>query len=328
VNRGHAMGDDRSRAPIPVPALRPRRRIEGISAVLLPFDGAGKPDLASYAGLVERTWAAGLVPAVNMDTGYANLLSRDERAEILGLVNGLSRGRRFVAGVFIEGDDGDPVRLYRRECAAIGCSGGLPILFPCSALKDLPGPSLVDVFRGVAAECDEFLGFELGEMFVSFGRIWDAETFRAILDIPQMKGAKHSSLSRRIEWERLAVRDAVRPDFKVYTGNDLAIDQVMWGSDYLLGLSAFHPEAFAARDRAWESGDGRFHELNDWLQYLGMLAFREPVPAYKHSCAQFLHLRGLVASPEPHPRGGRRPDTDRELLSRIAGKLDALVAGE
>ncbi len=312
-------------APAVVPPLRPRRRIEGISAVLLPFDSAGKTDSAAYAGLVERTWAAGLVPAVNMDTGYANLLSRDERAEILGLVNSLARGRRFVAGAFIEGESGDPVRLYRRECAAIECSGGLPILFPCSALKDLPGPALVDVFRGVAAECTEFLGFELGEMFVSFGRIWDADTFRAILDIPQMTGAKHSSLSRGLEWERLAVRDAARPGFRVYTGNDLAIDQVMWGSDYLLGLSAFHPEAFAARDRAWESGDARFHELNDWLQYLGMLAFRAPVPAYKHTCAQFLRTRGLIASSEPHPRGLRRPDSDLELLAPIARRLDELL---
>lgn len=311
---------------VPVPPLRPRRVVEGISAVLLPFDGSGRPDFAGYAELVERTWAAGLTPAVNMDTGYANLLSREERAEVLGLVNSLSRGRRFVAGAFIEGEEGDPVRLYRRECAVIGCSGGVPILFPCSALKPLPGPALVEVFRGVAAECDEFLGFELGEMFVPFGRIWDDATFRALLELPQMAGAKHSSLSRRLEWERLAVRDAVRPGFRVYTGNDLAIDQVMWGSDYLLGLSAFHPEAFAARDRAWAAGDGRFHELNDWLQHLGMLAFRAPVPAYKHSCAQFLHLRGRIRSPEPHPRGLRRPDSDLALLQPVAQRLDQLVA--
>jgi dihydrodipicolinate synthase/N-acetylneuraminate lyase len=261
-----------------------------------------------------------------MDTGYSNLLTRDERAEILWLVNSLARGRRFVAGAFIEGEDGDPVRLYRRECNAIQCAGGLPILFPCSALKPLSGAQLVDVFRGVAGECDEFLGFELGEMFVPFGRIWDLDTYRALLDLPQLKGAKHSSLSRELEWERLVVRDARRPDFKVYTGNDLAIDLVMWGSDYLLGLSAFHVEAFAARDRLWAAGDARFHELNDWLQYLGMFAFRAPVPAYKHTCAQFLHLRGLIASPEPHPRSARRPDSDVAILEPIACRLDALVA--
>lgn len=307
------------------PPLKPRRRIEGISAVLLPFRPNGAIDFDAYARLVERTWAAGLTPAVNMDTGYTNLLSTAERAEILGLVNSLSRGRRFVAGAFIQGQTGDPIRLYRTEANTIQCAGGIPILFPCSAVKSLTGPQLVEVFRAVAAECEEFLGFELGEMFVPFGRIWDLETFQALLEIPQLKGAKHSSLSRELEWQRLAVRDAQRPEFKVYTGNDLAIDLVMWGSDYLLGLSAFHVEAFAARDRLWEQGDARFHELNDWLQYLGMLAFRAPVPAYKHTCAQFLHARGLIASPEPHPQNARRPETDLPLLSQIATRLDELV---
>ena len=294
--------------------------------MLLPFRGGGQIDWESFARLVELTWAAGLTPAVNMDTGYTNLLTREQRTEILGLVNSLAHGRRFVAGAFIEGEAGDPTWLYRRECNAIGCAGGLPILFPCAALKPLSGPQLVAVFRAVAAECEEFLGFELGEMFVPFGRIWDLETYKALLDIPQLKGAKHSSLSRELEWERLAVRDARRPDYKVYTGNDLAIDLVMWGSDYLLGLSAFHVEAFATRDRLWVAGDARFYELNDWLQYLGMLAFRAPVPAYKHTCAQFLHLRGLIALPEPHPQSLRRPVTDVALLEPVARRLDELVA--
>lgn len=310
-----------------IPNLRPRRPIEGISAVLLPFGPDLRPDLEAYADLVERTWKAGLTPAVNMDTGYTNLLSPAERSDILGLVSSLARGRRFIAGAFIEDQDGDPARLYRITCAAIACAGGTPILFPCSSTQPMSGSALVDVFRSVAAECDEFLGFELGQMFVPFGRIWDLDTFQRLLEIPQLKGAKHSSLSRELEWERLAVRDRERPDFRVYTGNDLAIDMVQWGSDYLLGLSAFHVEAFAARDRLWAAGDSRFHELNDWLQYLGMLAFRPSVPAYKHSCAQFLHLRGLIRTSEPHPHNQRRPDSDLPLLESIAHRLESLVEG-
>ena len=261
-----------------------------------------------------------------MDTGYTNLLTPEERSEVLGLVNSLAQGRRFIAGAFIQGMDGDPVRLYRRECNAIQCAGGTPILFPCDALKPVSGAELVRVHRAVAEECEEFLGFELGEMFVSFGRIWDLETFEALLAIPQLVGAKHSSLSRELEWERVAVRDRVRPGFKVYTGNDLAIDMVAWGSDYLLGLSAFHVEAFAERDRLWVAGDARCTELNDWLQYLGMFAFREPVPAYKHTCAQVLKLRGLIASSSPHPKAPRRPDTDLPILEPIVQRLEELVA--
>lgn len=309
-----------------VPPLRPGRPIDGISAVLLPFHADGRPDRDTWATLVERTWAAGLTPAVNMDTGYANLLTAAERAEFLAEAGRMARGRRFVAGTYVEGLEGDPALLYARGAAAIHAAGGTPILFPCSATGHWDRDRTVGLFHAVGEAVPRFLGFELGTMFVPFGRIWDLDTFRALLDVPQLVGAKHSSLSRDLEWRRLAVRDAVRPEFAVYTGNDLAIDLVQWGSDYLLGLSAFHVEAFAARDRAWAAGDGRFFELNDWLQYLGMMAFRAPVPAYKHTCAQFLKLRGLLPCDAPHPRGARRPESDLPLLADIAAKLEALTA--
>lgn len=309
---------------IAVPPTRPRRPIDGISAVLLPFHPDGRPDRETWASLVERTWSAGLTPAVNMDTGYANLLTSAERAEFLAEAGRLARGRRFVAGTYVEGLEGDPAVLYARGAAAIHAAGGTPILFPCSATQHWDRARTVALFRAVGEAVPQFLGFELGTMFVPFGRIWDLDTFQALLEVPQLVGAKHSSLSRDLEWQRLRVRDAARPGFRVYTGNDLAIDLIQWGSDYLLGLSAFHVEAFAARDRAWASGDGRFYELNDWLQYLGMIAFRAPVPAYKHTCAQFLKLRAVIPCDAPHPRGARRPDSDLPLLADIAAKLGAL----
>jgi dihydrodipicolinate synthase/N-acetylneuraminate lyase len=310
-----------------IPAMRYERRIEGISAVLLPFHSDGRIDYASYIGLVERTWTAGLTPAVNMDTGYVNLLTLEQRREVLGMVREIARGRSFVAGAFIEGRNGDPVRLYIEECDAITAAGGTPILFPCSALGTVPEEAIVSVYRAVGDACEAFLGFELGRMFVPFGRIWELDTFRSLLSIPQLKGAKHSSLSRHLEWERLRVRDETRPDFRVYTGNDLAIDMVQWGSDYLLGLSAFHVEAFALRDRHWADGDPAFYEINDWLQYLGMLAFRSPVPAYKHTCAQFLKLRGVIPNAMPHPEAPRRPESDIAVLESIARRLDELCQG-
>src|SRR5262249_61342539 len=137
----------------------------------------------------------------------------------------------------------------------------------------------------------------------------------------QCIGAKHSSLRRDLEWQRLALRDAVRPDFQVFTGNDLAIDMVMYGSDYLLGLSTFAPDLFARRDAYWAAGDPAFYELNDVLQFLGFLAFRTPVPAYKHSAAMFLHLRGWVGSDATHPRSPTRPASDRVILAEIARHL-------
>jgi hypothetical protein len=121
----------------------------------------------------------------------------------------------------------------------------------------------------------------------------------------------------------LALRDRLRPEFRIYTGNDLAIDMVFYGSDYLLGLSAFHVEAFALRDRLWAAGDARAVGVNDLLQYLGQLAFRAPVPAYKHSAAQFLHARGLIATDRQHPKSPWRPESDVAILADIRDRLDA-----
>src|SRR5690606_9701147 len=48
------------------PPLVRRRRIRGASAVLLPFDRSGRPDLDGLRAHAERTIAAGLTPALNM----------------------------------------------------------------------------------------------------------------------------------------------------------------------------------------------------------------------------------------------------------------------
>jgi hypothetical protein len=100
---------------------------------------------------------------------------------------------------------------------------------------------------------------------------------------------------------------------------------VIYGSDYLLGLSTFAPDLFATRDRLWQSGDSAFYELNDALQYLGNFAFRSPVPAYKHSAAQFLKLRGWLTSDLTHPASPTRPDSDREILREIARRLQRWI---
>ncbi|CAN0371789.1 unnamed protein product, partial [Ectocarpus sp. 4 AP-2014] len=160
-------------------------------------------------------------------------------------------------------------------------------------------------------------------MFAPFGKIYSLEVYRELMGIEACSGAKHSSLSRELEWQRLALRNEVRPDFRVYTGNDLAIDMVIYGSDYLLGLSCFAPDAFARRDAMWAAGDLNWQELNDLLQHLGFLSFRDPVPAYKHAAAMFLQARGWLASSATHPNSPTRGEADRELLTQIAGQLDA-----
>ena len=315
--RGEVTEDD------VVARIRPRREITGMSAILLPHDAAGGVDWDAVAAHVARTVEAGLVPAVNMDTGYVQLLDDETKDRVLDLTAGLTGGD-FVAGAFVADAEGDPFDLdaHLRAAHAVARRGGTPVVFPSHGLNTLDDDGWVDAHRRLGAELDRFLGFELGSMFVPYGRIPGIDAYRALMEIGSCVGAKHSSLSRELEWQRLALRDDHRPDFRVLTGNDLAIDMVMYGSDYLLGLSTFAPDAFARRDRLWADGDARFHELNDLLQYLGHLTFRPPVPAYRHDAAVFLELRGWATSDTTPPGVPRRPDSDRTLLADVLERLE------
>ena len=310
----------------PIPHIEFRRRPEGISAVYLPWKPVGRIDFDSYQRGLERTWACGMIPAINMDTGFANLLKLSERREILRLVSSLASGRAFVAGAFIEDLPGDMISNYQAQVTEIRSLGGTPIVFQCTPLIQQSEDQIVKTYAQIGATVDRFLGFELGKMFAPFGSIYSIDTFRKLMEIPSLVGLKHSSLSRQMEWERLALRDKDRPDFRIYTGNDLAIDMIQWGSDYLLGLSAFYPEAFAKRDEYWQNGDSRFYELNDALQLLGGFAFRPPVPAYKHNAAMVLAIRGIIESDAIPPNAPGRASSDREFLKILVDRIDALMA--
>ena len=112
----------------------------------------------------------------------------------------------------------------------------------------------------------------------------------------------------------------------MFTGNDLAIDMVRYGSDYLLGLSTFAPDLFAERDRRWAAGDEvGFRDLNDLLQELGNLAFREPVPGYRHNAAQFLRLRGWIDSDRVPVDAVRRPDGDLGALADLGRRMGVIA---
>lgn len=305
--------------------LLPQRKIEGISAVLLPFNANGQPDYEQFMTHLSRTVKAGLIPAVNMDTGYVNLISKAQRRQILDLTADLLSGKPYIAGAYIEGEDGEPLSLYAEEMEKIIERGGTPILFQSTALVSLSETELISLHEALATRFSAWLIFELGRQFASFGRIYSLDLLAKLMQIPNIIGLKHSSLSRQQEWERLKLRNRLRASFKIYTGNDLAIDMVMYGSDYLLGLSTFAPDYFALRDRFWEMGDDRFYELNDVLQFLGHFAFRPPVPAYKHSAAQFLKLRGWLSGDEAPPKVPRRPQSDIEILEIILDKLTAFL---
>jgi 4-hydroxy-tetrahydrodipicolinate synthase len=302
--------------------IRPRREVRGIAAALLPFEADGRVAVEAFQQRLRAARDAGLTNAVNMDTGYVNLLGDEEADRVLDWTReALGPGAPFVAGAYVEGREGDVVSLYRRRMDAIVERGGTPILFQTTRLHGLGARETARVYGEICAGYAEVLGFELGRMFAPNGEIFDDDTVRALMEIPELTGMKHSSLDRLTELRRLELRDERRPEFRIYTGNDLGIDMIEYGSDYLLGLAAFAPERFAERDRLWAAGDPAYYALSDALQYLGNVAFRAPVPAYKHSAAVFLHLTGRIPSSLTHPRSPRRPDWERELLEDCAARL-------
>lgn len=305
----------------------PRRKPEGIAAALLPYEPDGRVAVEAFERHLRATHAAGLGNAVNMDTGYANHLTDAEKRDVLRWTReALGPGVPFVAGAYIEGRDGEIVSLYRRQVDAIVEAGGTPILFQTARLHGRTSREKVETYRAVCRGYERVIGFELGTMFAPNGEIFDDDTVRGLMDIPELVGMKHSSLDRLAELGRLALRDRHRPDFRIYTGNDLGITMIEYGSDYLLGLATFAPEKFAERDRLWAAGDPAYFALSDALQHLGSVAFRVPVAAYKHSAAVFLSLLGRIPSPRTHPQAPRRPVWEGEMLVDCARRL-GLVAG-
>jgi 4-hydroxy-tetrahydrodipicolinate synthase len=301
---------------------KPGRKVKGIAAALLPYGGDGKIAVDAFQKHLLATQRCGLMNAVNMDTGYVNHLTASEMQQVLRWTReALGSNVPFVAGAYIEGATGDVVKLYRARMDEIVALGGIPILFQTARLHGHSAKEKISAYREIVHGYPQVLAFELGKMFAPNGEIWDEVAFRGILEIPEIKGMKHSSLDRMIEVERLAIRDALRPDFTIYTGNDLGIDMIEYGSDYLLGLATFAPEKFAERDRLWEAGDPAYYALADALQYLGNVAFRAPVPAYKHSAAVFLNITGRIPNDQSHPKSAKRPQWEAEILADCARRL-------
>ncbi len=308
------------------PFVRPRlpRKAKGIAAALLPFESDGRVAVEAFQRHLSATYRAGLENAVNMDTGYIHFLSETEKISVLEWTReALGKDAPFVAGAYIEGQPGGIAELYRKQMDAIVGFGGTPILFQTSRLLGKSAKEKAEIYQETCRGYPGVFAFELGQMFASNGEVFDSETFLRLLEIPEILGIKHSSLDRLLELERLALRDLHRPDFRIYTGNDLGINMIEYGSDYLLGLATFAPEKFAERDRLWEAADPRYFALADALQHLGNVAFREPVPAYKHSAAIFLYLTGRIPSKQTHPMNPQRPVWEEELLRGCARRLDS-----
>src|SRR6266849_8225957 len=153
------------------------RKVQGIAAALLPYSPDGRVAVEAFQKHLVATQRAGLANAVNMDTGYVNYLSDDEKKHVLRWTReALGKDVPFVAGAYIEGQTGEVVDLYRRQMDVIVGFGGTPILFQTAQLHGKSAKEKAAVYRETCRGYAGVLAFELGRMFAANGEIFDAET--------------------------------------------------------------------------------------------------------------------------------------------------------
>src|SRR4051812_22661750 len=111
-----------------------------MSAILVPFDPAGHIHWPALQGHLGRTAGAGPLPAVNMDTGYVQLLDEAARGRVLALARATSsHPAGFVAGAFVldaPGASFDATALAE-AASAVAAQGGTPVVFPSYGLNRL-----------------------------------------------------------------------------------------------------------------------------------------------------------------------------------------------
>lgn len=308
----------------PFDLLCPGRRPTGIGPVLLPATDDGGPDWDGFAHLLGRVADTRLLPGINLGPGGIDDLDVSDRAEVLATTGAALGGETFVAGVRAEpGDDGgfDPARLAG-AIQSVARHHAVPLLLPSPALATLSPDELLGLIAWAGDWCDRLLVAETPAAGDDDGS-WGLDVFGALIEVDHCVGVVHASRRRVPEWDRLRRRDDTRPEFQVFTANDRAVDQIMYGADHCLDLSAAVPDLVEARDDAWEAEDPDALERQDALQALSSLVSRPPIAGSRHALARVLHLRGWL----PHDRvvgdPPRRPTSDDSLILAALERLEA-----
>lgn len=293
----------------PFHLLCPGRRPTGIGPVLLPMVD-NDVEWAGFAHLLGRVADTPLLPGVNLGPGAGDRIGHRLRMEVVATAGAGLGGEPFVAGVWTD-DSFDPDRLAV-EVQTIASRGGVPLLMPSPALDALGPDGLVGLVAWMADWCDRLLVVE--------GASSSMADFGAFMEIGACIGVVHASGSRSRQWERLERRDEVRGDFQVFSAEASAIDQIMFGADHCLDLSAAVPDLVAARDDLWEREDLSTLELQDALQFLSSLIARDRA-SVNDALARVLRLRGWLAHDEVMGGGPRRPEWEDELLAQALERL-------
>ena len=235
-------------------------------------------DWPAFEAHVARTRGAGLTPAVNMDTGYVQLLDRRRpRARARPRSAGHRRRvrRRRLRAPTSPGARVRPRRLLRarpRRSPRGRHARDLPVARSQRARRRRLGRART---TRIGRRFDRFIGFELGRDVRAVRPDRTPSTRTTGCWRSRAASAPSTRRCRRpAEWDRLEVRDAVAPGLpRVHRQRPRHRH-----GDVRLRLPPRPVDVRARGVRrarpAVGAGDPSFHELNDLLQYLGAFAFR------------------------------------------------------
>jgi NAD(P)H-dependent flavin oxidoreductase YrpB (nitropropane dioxygenase family) len=142
----------------PAALVHPRRSIRTVaSAACIDWD--------AFAAHVARTAAAGITPAVNMDTGYVQLIDDAIRRQAptlardtLGPDGELVAGACVVDAPFAEFDEAG----YGRQFDMIATAGAIPVIFSSHGLTAGTDADFVARIERQGAHAERFIGSSAG----------------------------------------------------------------------------------------------------------------------------------------------------------------------
>ncbi len=164
---------------------------------------------------IVTTHRVGLLNAVNMDTGYINFLSCHTTARGAGLDPGSSGAATFLSlrAPILRMIQATLSRSIASRWMRLQTSAAFPSCFRSARLHGKSAAEKAAIYQAASHGYPHVLAFELSPVFAPNGEIFDDETFRRLLDIPEITGMKHSSLDRMLELGGCVFATSIAPSF-------------------------------------------------------------------------------------------------------------------
>ena len=170
--------------------LRPRRKITGMSAILLPV----RPPRADRLGRVPRPTSTAPSPPACPGRQHGHRVRQPAHPgrEAAGARRDAGPGRRPDVrrrGVRRRSRRAPPSTWTPTAGPSTRSAtpAARPVIFQSYGLTALDGERVLDAYRAIAKHCRRFIGFELGTMFAPFGRIYDLDTYAGLLGDPGVR---------------------------------------------------------------------------------------------------------------------------------------------